>query len=295
MKELQRDQTKKSLQKIAIFFLILLILLVLAICYSHFITTKRLDVKEYKIISDKFSGSFHGYKIAHISDIHYGKTIQKEDFEKIIEKINLTKPDILIFTGDLIDKDTKVTETLLEEVEEILKKLDRSILKYEIKGEDDVLINNYSLIMENAGFVSLNDTYDTVYLDQENYLLLAGFKTRKENDNYDQKLENVTRFLIEQKENKPMYSIFIMHEPDMVENVPITDFDLLLAGHSHGGQIRLPKIGGLIYPKYAEHYHEAYEQIEGKDFYITSGIGTTTYGFRLFNNPSFNLYRMTSY
>lgn len=290
-----RKVLKKGIHKMFLFFLTITIIIILVLLYSRFIETKKLEVKEYRIINENFIEDIHGYKIAHISDIHYGKTTTKEELEKIVDKINLTKPNILIFTGDLIDKDTTLDEKITEEIELILSKLDNNIIRYSIKGEDDLKFDNYGLIMENAGFISLDNKYETLYLNQKDYILLSGISTRKDNNNYEEILNKVNSFLDDNKENKPIYSIFIMHEPDIIENVDLEPFNLLLAGHSHGGQVKIPFVGALRYPKYANKYNDDYQVIENKDFYITSGIGTTTYGFRLFNPPSFNLYRIVSY
>lgn len=291
----EKSLLKRGIHKMMIVFFIITLILILLLLYSRYISTKKLEVKEYRILNEKFIDQLHGYKIAHISDIHYGKTTNKEDLEKIVDKINLTKPNILIFTGDLIDKDTTFTDQMKEEIEICLSKLNPSILKYAIKGEDDVKIDNYGLIMENSGFISLDNKYDTLYLNQTDYILLAGISTQKENNSVDSYLEKVDKYFQDNKENKPIYSILMMHEPDMIERANISNFDLALAGHSHGGQVKLPFIGSIRYPKYAQKYHEDYQKIDGVDFYITSGIGTTTYAFRFLNAPSFNLYRIVNY
>lgn len=276
------------------FFFIITMIITLILLYSRFIETKKLEVDEYRIVDERFV-NIHGYKIAHVSDLHYGKTADKEMLDKLINKINLTKPDILLFTGDLIDKDTNLTETMIEEIENSLSKLNISIKKYNISGEDDLKFPSYGFIMENAGFVSLDDTYKKLYINQTDYILLSGLKSSKENSDFDSKTKEINEYLKELKENRPFYSIFLLHEPDFIEHINISDFDLILAGHSHGGQVKVPFVGGIIYPKYASNYHDDYQKIESSRFYISSGIGTTSYGFRLFNPPSFNLYRLVSY
>lgn len=276
------------------FFFIITMIIILILLYSRFVETKKLEVDEYRIIDDRFV-DIHGYKIAHVSDIHYGKTTNKEMLDQLINKINLTKPDILFFTGDLIDKDTNLTETMIEEIETSLSKLNISIKKYNISGEDDLKFSSYGFIMENVGFISLDDTYKKLYINQTNYILLTGLKSSKEDNDFDFKTKEVNDYLKEVKDNKPLYSIFLLHEPNFIENINTADFDLILAGHSHGGQVKIPFIGGIIYPKYASDYHDSYQKIGNSEFYISSGIGTTSYGFRLFNPPSFNLYRLVSY
>lgn len=291
---MEERKKRKKWKYILIFFLAFILFLFVGILlYSRFIAVKGLHVKEYRIVNENLS-EIHGYKIAHFSDIHFGKTTNSHDLKKIVAKINLAKPDILIFSGDLIDKDTTITEKTKEEIESILRTIDKKILKYCIKGEDDLKFASYDFIMENAGFISLDDTYKTLYVSKEDYFFLAGLKSTKDSSSIEGRLEETNKW-IASLEKKPMYSIFVMHEPDFVEMIDTDFYDLVLAGHSHGGQVKIPFMGGIAYPKYAKKYHQDYSKIGNSDFYVTSGIGTTTYGFRLFNPPSFNLYRLVSY
>ena len=109
-------------------FLIIFVLIVTAILlYSRFIATKGLVTKEYKITSSNIQDNFHGFKIVHISDIHYGRTTDKKDLEKIVNEINLLKPDIVVLTGDLIDKDTELNESLQALFKENLRARRREI------------------------------------------------------------------------------------------------------------------------------------------------------------------------
>ncbi len=294
MKSQEISNLRKWIKKMILFFFIVTMLVISVLFYSRYIETRKLEVDEYRIIDERFV-NIHGYKIAHVSDIHYGKTTDKEMLNKLIDKINLTKPDILLFTGDLIDKDTHLTEETIEEIEIILSKLNLSIKKYTISGEDDLKFSSYGFIMENAGFISLDDRYEKLYINQNDYILLTGLKSAKDDSDFDMKTQEVNDYLKELKETKPFYSILLLHEPDFIERVNTSDFDLILAGHSHGGQVKIPFIGGVIYPKYASNYHESYQKIGTSEFYISSGVGTTSYGFRLFNPPSFNFYRLVSY
>ena len=89
------------------------------------------------------------------------------------------------------------------------------------------------------------------------------------------------------------YKIMLLHEPDFSDNVVDNyNVNLILAGHSHNGQVRLPVIGALHTPSYAKKYYDNYYDINGTDLYISSGIGVSTINYRLFNRPSINFYRL---
>ena len=90
------------------------------------------------------------------------------------------------------------------------------------------------------------------------------------------------------------YKINIMHYPDDINKIKDYNFDLVLAGHSHNGQIRVPIYGAIMTPTHAKKYYKPYYKINNTNFYISSGIGCSDYNFRLFNRPSYNLYRLTN-
>ena len=72
------------------------------------------------------------------------------------------------------------------------------------------------------------------------------------------------------------------------------NFNLALAGHSHNGQINIPYVKKFWMPPGARKYYEPYYKINNTDFYISSGIGSSTLEIRLFEHPSFNFYRLTN-
>lgn len=280
--------------KIKYIVLILILIIILIFIYSSKVEPKKLRLKEYRIINENFTNELHGYKIAHISDIHYGSSTTKKELDKLIKNINEAKPDILIFTGDFIDRETIVTEELIDEIENSFKKLNGNIILYEIKGEDDLKVESFDLMMENLGFNSLNNKSERLYLDRENYILLTGIETLKSEKDYEEFLTTVDNEL-SKIDQKPILSMLLVHEPNILKDKNLSSYNLVLAGHTHGGQVRIPFVGGLKYPKNGEKYKKEHFFIEKTEVFISYGIGTTRYKFRLNNKPSFNLYRIVSY
>lgn len=286
------NESKKERKKfnIKIFFKLLfflIIILALILLYSYFIGTKGLVVKEYKIVNQNFTDNFYGLKIVHITDLHYGNTTNNSDLNKIIDKVNLIKPDIIIFTGDLVDKDLNNEE--LEELKNILSNMKSNIKKYAVNGNHD---ENFSEILKDTGFTDLNNTYDLLYNSNNSTILFAGINT---NDNINDAIKNVNDFLNdEQNNNNIIYKIMLIHEPDKILEFDYNNYNLILAGHSHNGQITIPFIGSLYKPNGSKKYYKDYYELDGTKLYISGGIGTSTLKFRLFNKPSINLYRLTS-
>ena len=84
-----------------------------------------------------------------------------------------------------------------------------------------------------------------------------------------------------------------MHEPDFIDNLNYSYFNLILAGHSHNGQINIPLFGAVTTPEYAKKYYDSYYKVGNSELYISSGLGTSNYNFRFCNKPSINFYRLT--
>lgn len=276
-------------------FIIIFILIIAAILlYSRFIATKGLVTKEYKITSSSIQDNFHGFKIVHISDVHYGRTTDKKDLNNIVKEVNLLKPDIVVLTGDLIDRDTKLDDALKGEISEALSSINANVGKYAISGNHDSNFSEWESIINDSGFKNLNDTYELIYNDGYTPILLAGLSS-----NLNNQVDITERYnkILEYSNNeniKELYKILLIHEPDYINNIDYSNFNLILAGHSHNGQVRVPFIGGIILPNGAKKYYKEHYKINNTDLYISSGIGTSGISFRLFNKPSINFYRLTN-
>lgn len=285
-------------KKLICFFGIIIVLTVSILLYSRYIATTGLVIKEYKITNSNIPEQFHGLKIAHISDLHFGRTVKLKELQKLVEKVNLTKPDIIVFTGDLIDKDTSLTTKEVDEISNELKKMNTTIGKYAIRGEEDLQFKNWDFMMENGSFTILNNSYDTIYKDNNSFMLISSIHTIADgNTKVDEKLAEVKGFIsgITDEELKPKYNILLLHEPDSIDEIDLDQWNLVLAGHSHNGQVRLPFIGALFHPDHAKKYYEEHYTINNTELYISGGIGVSDVNFRLWNRPSFNLYRLTRY
>lgn len=254
--------------KLLIFLGLLLVGLIL---YAHFIAPKIIKVKEYAIVDKKLPNSFNGLKIIHFSDIHYGRTTTYKEVEKIVNEINLLKPDIVIFTGDLFERNIKIPEKDRNLLIKLFKKINVTIAKYAISGDCDE--KEFQEIMENADFIFLDKKSTSIYYRGTEPIILSN------------SFEN----------NEEFYSIGLLHQPDEIDKLDLTNYNLVLAGHSLNGQIRIPFYGALLKRTGAQKYTDSFYKISNTFFYISNGIGTEDIGLRLFNPPSINLYRLTNY
>lgn len=292
--EIINEERREKRKKITIFVFKLSLFLIVGFIsfylYTTYVSSSRLIVKEERIIDKDLPSSFDGLKVIHFSDLHYGTTVFYDEVNNLVKEINKRNPDLVIFSGDLIDEAYKISTDEQEKLISQLKKINTTLGKYAVPGEEDSEI--FYTIMKQSGFNVIENTYDFIYNESSEPLLLVGFGSFL-NDSID--IKSGLAYFSESTHNTDIYSIVVMHEPDVVDEVEsIHTADLFLSGHSHNGTVRLPLIGGIYKEKGAEKYIDDYYKIDNSHLYISSGIGTNGPGFRFFCRPSFNFFRISS-
>ena len=257
------------------------------ILYARYIEPKIYITKEYSIIDSSIPNSFYGFKIVQISDINYKFNNDKSDLNNIVKEINRIKPDIVILTGDLLNNKVKYTNEDYKDITNILKGINYNIEKFAIKGENDN-IDEWNSIIENSNFTDLNDTYKFIYNEGIEPILLVGISSNYKDNHITETIDNIYSEI----NTEYKFSILALHEPDFINSIDYSKFNLILAGHSLNGTIKLPYIGGIIKEKNSKIYYNDYYELNNTKLYISSGIGTNKYKFRLFNPPSLSLYRL---
>lgn len=281
-KKIKRDNRKKFFKKVLIVFLIIILLIVL---YGFLVEPKMLRVNEEKIVSSEIPDSFHGVKIVHFSDLHYGSTINKNNIDKIVDKINLLKPDILIFTGDLIDNKYKLSKDDAEVLSKSLKKMNATLGKYSILGNHDFYVEEIDNIYFDSSFDLLVNEGDLVYYKENTPILIYGV------DDMIYGKPSIDPIKKDEYSNIP-YKILLTHEGDFINSLGDYKFNLILAGHSHNGQVNIFK--PVFLPEYSKHYYDNFYEKDGTLIYVSNGIGCSILPFRLGSIPSINLYRLNT-
>ena len=271
-----------------IIVLILSLSIISVLLYARYVGTKNIKTNEIKLVASSLTDEWKGFKIVHISDIQYGKSTSEKDLKKLVEKVNLTKPDIIVLTGDLINSEAVLEENDISILTNFLNDLKATMKKYAVSGDNDNFFSEYETIIQNGGFINLDNDFDTIYNGDLNYILISGIG----NDFNENSLLDMNKFLSEE-EKKPLYKILLIHKPDLIDQLE-ESFDLVLAGHSLNGLVNLPIIGPLYLEDGAKKYYKGFYELENTKLYVSNGIGTNKYSFRLFNHPSFNFYRITN-
>ncbi len=282
------NEEKRSFKGLINFIFIIIILIVGIIFYSKYVGTKGLIVKEYRVESNILSDNFSGVKIVHFSDMYYNSTFEKDDLVKMINRINILKPDIVVFTGDLVNPSYKLKEDDINILKDQMSKIEAKIGKYAICGDNDYKLDNYIDIMESSGFTILSNTYDEIFYKTNESIFIVGLPS-----SIKEKTDLSKAFEFYNVDNRK-YVITLVHDGKTIKAIDDSDYevDLILGGHSLGGLVQIPYVGGIIKDNNTYKYSE-YEYKKGiTNIFISSGLGTDKYDFRFNNKPSFNLYRL---
>ncbi len=275
-----KGRKKKTLITLGIIF-ILLIALTVWIIYDN----KAVDITSFTIKSDKLPNSFDGYRIAQISDLH--NAVFGEDNEKIIDLLKEAKPDIVVITGDMLDSRRPGYENSLN----FAKKCAKIFSCYFVTGNHEKQGKGYLDLkskMTQSGVVVLEDKYIELKRDNQTINLFGIndplFKTSQFNGN----TKNVTTKRLNSFTFKPdEFNILLSHRPEYFQLYTEYNIDLVLSGHAHGGQFRIPFIGGLfspnqgLFPKYTSGVYTK----NSTNMIVSRGIGPSVVHFRINNRP----------
>ncbi len=269
----------KLFKTILILIFILCLIGAITVCYAFFIEPNQLKTEEVNISSKKLK---EPVSIAVFADTHFGAGYKLENFDKVIAKINEKEVDYVIFTGDLIDnyqnykKNTSIISSKLLNIK--AKKG-----KYAVFGNHDYgggAQNYYKSIMNKGGFeVLINQSVSF----SKNNLKLIGV---------DDFLIGYGNSSIVNKENSNTYNLVICHEPDVFDNFNKDKVDLMVSGHSHGGQVNIPYLKDKILPALGSKYTYGEYKNNNSLLYVNPGLGTTKINARLFAKPEITFFNI---
>lgn len=246
----------------------------------------NLNKTQYFVQSKRLPKSFNGYKIAHISDFH--NTNSKRIKCKIIRILNKEKPDIIVITGDLIDS----RRANILNAKEFLKSLvNVAPVHYVLGNHESRLYDIQNLINEvkDAGVNVLRNVSLKISTQGETIEILGvddpGFYAPLENS-YEvrRKAENLLNTVVKSNTH---FKILLMHRPELLELYSKYNLDIVFAGHAHGGQIRLPFVGGIVapgqgvFPKYTTGIYKE----NNTQMVVSRGVGNSKFPFRINNRP----------
>ena len=276
------NSKKKRKIRIASLCLVLLLSLMIWVLWAN----RALRLSEYTIQSKQLPASFDGYRIAHLSDLHIENTESYN--KKLLDMVRKTAPDIIVITGDLIDCHRTDIESALLFAEKAVK----IAPCYYVAGNHEErigeeyhrlksgLIERNVTVLEDEKMKLERDGEDIVIMGVED----PGFQTHYLSKDCAAVME---KKLQELQIEGDVYTVLLSHRPELFDLYVTYGADLVFSGHAHGGQFRLPFVGGLYAPNQGifPEYDAGLYTNEDTNMLVSRGIGNSAFPLRFNNRP----------
>ena len=270
-----------------------------AIIFALFIWTiwgnTALTVSNIKISSSHIPAAFSGFRIAQVSDLHNAE-FGKNNTE-LLKLLSESRSDIIVITGDLIDANHTDVGIALGFAQESV----RIAPTYYVTGNHEVASQQYDTLkagLEEAGVIVLEDEAISLERNGETITLLGlgdpDFTVK--GDMFGETSAMVSSKLRNLIDDESRYTILLSHRPELFETYTDGGIDLVFSGHAHGGQFRLPFIGGLAAPNQGlfPQYDAGLYTDGGTSMVVSRGIGNSIIPFRFNNRPEIVLVELNA-
>lgn len=232
---------------------------------------------EHIITDEKIPESFDGFRIVQVSDLH--DAVFGENNERLVKKVSAQQPDVIFITGDVIDSRRYNLQQSLDVVEQFVE----IAPTYFVTGNHEVATNDlttiYSELQQLGVHTLINE--NTKITRGNDAITISGLEDPLMNYDVDEILAQLMR-------QTDDYTILLSHRPEIFETYVKQDVDLVLAGHAHGGQIRIPFLlegtfspGQGLFPKYTAGLY----MNESTQMIVSRGLGNSEFQQRIFNFP----------
>lgn len=270
---------------------IFLIIIIFITLIKSYIENKTIEVNHYTIEDMQIPKSFNDMTIVHISDLHNEEF--GENQEDLLETMETIKADVIVLTGDLID--TKNTDKDIDITMDFINGATSLAPTYYVTGNHDVWSSQYPELEKrliDSGVVVLRDQVQEIIKNNES-ISLIGLDDPDSKDippslSVSDRLSSLTS-------ETEAYTILLAHRPEDFD-IYVNEVNLVLSGHSHGGQICFPFIGALVapdqglFPKYSDGLYSK----DGTKMIISRGLGTSVIPIRINNPPEIIVIKLKS-
>lgn len=243
-----------------------------------------LETTHITVSSERLPRAFDGFRIVHVSDLH--NTVFGEHNQKLLDRIRNAEPDIIAITGDLLDSYHTNLAAALEFAEEAR----RIAPCYYVPGNHESRISAYHQFKKGLtarGVVVLEDrAMEIIYKGQT--IHLVGLIDSSFSPEYPAVRSHVIiSRALEHLVRPDTYTLLLSHRPDLFDTYAAFDVDLVLSGHAHGGQIRLPFVGAVFAPNqgFFPKYDAGLYRKERTQMVVSRGLGNSSFPIRVHNRP----------
>lgn len=254
--------------------------------YARYIEPKQMNILKHTVKHSTIPKSFSGIKIAQFSDTHIGHHFGQAELEKVVRLINKEEPDIVFFTGDLMDNPLEYDGSY--NLINILKQIKAPLGKFAIYGNHDhggYGTETYEEIMESSDFTVLKNENTTIELVDKSQIYIAGVDDLMlGRPDFNETLQDIP---------EDAYTILLAHEGDAADSIAEQfHVNLQLSGHSHGGQVQIPFFGPLITPPLGSKFYEGFYYFDNLTLYVNKGLGTTREPYRFLAPPEITIFTL---
>lgn len=222
--------------------------------------------------------NFVGKKIVFASDFHLDKFSSRQRIAAIVTKINALQPDIIILGGDYVTDEKEYLEPCFDE----LRNLRAPLGVYGVTGNHDSRASYRLTVqyMEAAGITPLENEAEWIELDGQK-IKLGGVKTSYGEESDAEPTTDDTQ--------AGDFIVLVSHNPDFAEDLHTDRIDLMLTGHTHGGQVTLFGLYAPYIPSdYGQKYLKKSQVVNGTPVLVSNGVGTSALPIRFFAWPEIN-------
>lgn len=258
-----------------------ILVVVLSFWIWHHNTT--VTITNYTVSSRKLPESFDGFTIVQVSDLH--NDVFGKDNCMLISAIKDTSPDIIVLTGDILDSYNTDLDVACSFIDGII---DIATVYYTTGNHEyrfPLIYEKFEQHMINAGVTVLRNKSAEIEINGEKITVsgaedpdFSGIKDFKDTPFFSNRLSKL--------KSEEGYTVLLSHRPDIFETYCDIGFDLVFTGHAHGGQFRLPDLGGVLAPQQGlfPRYTEGVWENGNTTMIISRGLGNSVFPFRI-NNP----------
>ena len=264
--------------------IIAIVAVIITICCWIGWANTALEINEYKIIHDQIPESFSGFRIAQVSDLHNAELGNGN--ENLLAMLSQSNPDMIVLTGDLIDS----RHTDIEIALDFAGKAVQIAPVYYVTGNHEARVSEYEQLktgLTDLGVTVLENQKVQITKDGESITLMGIQDPSFRTDYLFGDAESVSRQAITSLQNaSDDYTVLLSHRPELFDLYVDTGVDLVFSGHAHGGQFRLPFVGGLVAPNqgFFPRYDAGQFIEENTTMIVSRGVGNSIIPFRI-NNP----------